>query len=910
MASGRATPEWAAESQQPPATPVPALRQLSLISSGTATGSPRSASPRGNRSPRRQELERNIRAVAASFSELHDLNSSARGCSTQSGDSSPRYSARISVSPSAARSFRHAVGLYQDVDESCQGRDMLYDLAAGSGLVLGWPLDVLVRLRDNFYETAREGMVDGEGLAKVLLTTFDTADPTKVARLALQICMEHDVEDNTGLVWFELFCYLIGIDPDIDADGIQREFASRECTAPALWRETLWAVMEHAAGECYRHSGPKWLLVTSWWVAVLSQLVIAISTLTIIIESLYLWQPEGSSDATFAVETICIAFFTVEFFLRLACCPLRRDECHGPMMTQRDYWTSPWTWIDVVAIFPYYASISGADTLAVFAVFRLVRLTRAVRVLKLGRHSEEIQVMAVALHRARYALFWMVIFIAFAVLLFSALAFHCERDEARFNHTLNRWVRSENSSYVDAGKVIDFQSIPDAMWWVLVTVCTVGYGDMTPVTHLGKLSASVAMVSGIILIAYPATMMTGVFAEVREEYESRKRRQRQRESLRKTLLPAVPHRRPSEDKLAGTATALVAVARLTKRADGSPGRRVQNATPPPPPPPPPQGAAPTPAEVLLAVRAAQPQNSPTSGWYGPLVESVNVSGAVGPLTYDMYGSMARRPVRGVQLEAEAGQEAAPQADPEPVLPPQEHLRQIRAAVIQLGEAMEKLVQRQTQFAASFESSYRQLVAEQHDMRTGLLRHLASSREELLQTYRDCYQPEGVRLQHEMRQLRQRLRDMVSALHAEEDGQDLERRLEELRGREDELPLLRDFEHKLLKRARTAQRKEKMQVRRLANPNFMPPKDENPDGPAETPSDAAGEQTDGVAEEGAERASAEGDAEAPEGGETEEEQESGSAALDGLVVPLPDAAGPSVPTAPSAPTAPTAPSAPD
>eukprot|EP01065_Artemidia_motanka_P039124 TRINITY_DN47973_c0_g1_i1.p1 TRINITY_DN47973_c0_g1~~TRINITY_DN47973_c0_g1_i1.p1 ORF type:complete len:620 (+),score=170.47 TRINITY_DN47973_c0_g1_i1:69-1862(+) len=314
---------------------------------------------------------------------------------------------------------------------------------------------------------------------------------------------------------------------------------------PSTLKEWVWAVVEQTAAQKYKSS---WLRDVSLAVQLLMQLTIFLSIIVMMTETMPDMYNEDSgtsgNTATFCIEAVCIALFTAEVALRFVSSPDRRQLL-----------LSLWTAIDVGSVLPFYLTLSGAlpsdsgaKSLVVLRVLRMLRLGRVLRVLKLGRGMKGIQVMSVAAFRARIAIVMMCVLMLMTVVFYACLMYFVEREDATFDEELGRWIRPENSTLKDAGPGgIFFQSIPDAMWWALVTVSTVGYGDMYPVTGLGKLVAALTMVTGVLVLSYPITVLTNSFANVMEEFKEEELRDDRRREFDMRLLSA--EKMPSIDTL-------------------------------------------------------------------------------------------------------------------------------------------------------------------------------------------------------------------------------------------------------------------------------------------------------------------------------------------------------------------------
>ncbi len=200
--------------------------------------------------------------------------------------------------------------------------------------------------------------------------------------------------------------------------------------------------------------------------------VIAASVVVVMVESVESLATEYATPLRI-IEWAFTAVFTAEFVLRLA-------------ITRRPsrYVFSFFGIIDILSILPSFLELVFDDTHFLMTV-RVFRLLRMFRVLKMAHHLGEIGTLLSALHASRRKI---------AVFLFSVMALVC--------------VEGTVVYVVERGVNPAFNSIPQAMYWAIVTITTVGYGDVAPVTVLGKLIASVMMLTGFAIIAVPTGVVT------------------------------------------------------------------------------------------------------------------------------------------------------------------------------------------------------------------------------------------------------------------------------------------------------------------------------------------------------------------------------------------------------------------
>ena len=194
-------------------------------------------------------------------------------------------------------------------------------------------------------------------------------------------------------------------------------------------------------------------------------------------------------------ELFSVAVFTVEYLLRVWSCTAS-PRFSSPLRGRLRFAVTPLALIDLCAILPFYLPFLGIDLRFV----RAVRLTRLFRVMKVARYSEAIRTFGRVFAAKKEELLISVFVMSLLLLFASSVAYFAE-NEAQPNK---------------------FSSIPAAMWWAVSTLTTVGYGDVCPVTALGKVVAAIVAVLGIGMFALPTAILGAGFVE---ELQSRKRRQ-------------------------------------------------------------------------------------------------------------------------------------------------------------------------------------------------------------------------------------------------------------------------------------------------------------------------------------------------------------------------------------------------
>ncbi|XP_036390151.1 potassium voltage-gated channel subfamily G member 1 [Megalops cyprinoides] len=212
----------------------------------------------------------------------------------------------------------------------------------------------------------------------------------------------------------------------------------------------------------------------------------------------------------FIVETVCVAWFSLEFTLRFI-----QDRSKLAFLRR------PLNLIDVVAILPYYITLlvdstssgekrlgSGSSYLdKVGLVLRVLRALRILYVMRLARHSLGLQTLGLTARRCTREFGLLLLFLCVAIALFSPLLYLIENEVAGSQ---------------------EFNSIPATYWWAVITMTTVGYGDMVPRSIPGQVVALSSILSGILLMAFPVTSIFHTFSRSYVELKQEQQRLLQR----------------------------------------------------------------------------------------------------------------------------------------------------------------------------------------------------------------------------------------------------------------------------------------------------------------------------------------------------------------------------------------------
>ena len=199
-----------------------------------------------------------------------------------------------------------------------------------------------------------------------------------------------------------------------------------------------------------------------------------------------------------AFELFSVAVFSVEYICRLWVIPDRKKyRAWSPWKARVHYIFTPMALVDLLAILPFYLALFIPIDLRYLRLFRLLRL------LKLSHYFDGLSVFTTVLKREAGAIAGALLTMIVIVIISACLMFSVE----------------------NAAQPGQFDSIAQSVWWAVVTLTTVGYGDITPVSFAGKLLGMVIMFAGVGTMALPAGIMAARFSE---ELQSRRELMRSR----------------------------------------------------------------------------------------------------------------------------------------------------------------------------------------------------------------------------------------------------------------------------------------------------------------------------------------------------------------------------------------------
>lgn len=210
---------------------------------------------------------------------------------------------------------------------------------------------------------------------------------------------------------------------------------------------------------------------------VLLIVAILVSVAAVMFESIS-WVNQNFGGGLYIIEWVFTIAFTIEYGLRLAC-----------VRYPRRYMTSFFGIVDLLSIIPTYLSllIPGANTLL---VIRILRILRVFRILKLFSYLQEAEQLAMAMRASKRKILVFLSVVCTVIVIFGAVM------------------------YLVEGPENGFSSIPKSIYWAVVTLTTVGYGDITPSTILGQIIASATMITGYAIIAVPTGIYTAELTQV------------------------------------------------------------------------------------------------------------------------------------------------------------------------------------------------------------------------------------------------------------------------------------------------------------------------------------------------------------------------------------------------------------
>lgn len=197
------------------------------------------------------------------------------------------------------------------------------------------------------------------------------------------------------------------------------------------------------------------------------------------------------------IEIITVSLFIIDYTLRWMTADFRQRE------GKRSFFIYPftfWAIIDLLSILPALSLLSKG-----FKIFRITRLLRVLRLLKVFRYTDKIHVLGRVIRKEKTVLLTVLGIAVFYVFLTALIMFNAEPH-----------VNPETG-------VTTFGDFFDALYWATVTLTTVGYGDLTPVTNIGRFVSMLSSLFGVAVIALPSGVITASYLEELRSMKNKKK---------------------------------------------------------------------------------------------------------------------------------------------------------------------------------------------------------------------------------------------------------------------------------------------------------------------------------------------------------------------------------------------------
>jgi len=222
----------------------------------------------------------------------------------------------------------------------------------------------------------------------------------------------------------------------------------------------------------------------------LNLIAVALETVDWLFEQYFFWFR--------AFDIFSVSVFTVEYLLRVWSCTVKEPYRH-PFWGRLRFMVTPLALIDLLAIIPFYLPLLSPQ----MRVGRALRLFRLFRVLKLNRYTDSLTILVRVLRLKQEELILSLFVLSILLAIASSLIYF-----------------AEHQAQPDA-----FSSIPEAMWWGTITLTTVGYGDVYPITLIGRMLGAMLAILGIGLFALPAGILASGFSEELQARKAQKKQQ-------------------------------------------------------------------------------------------------------------------------------------------------------------------------------------------------------------------------------------------------------------------------------------------------------------------------------------------------------------------------------------------------
>ncbi|XP_071809642.1 voltage-gated potassium channel KCNC1-like [Asterias amurensis] len=270
--------------------------------------------------------------------------------------------------------------------------------------------------------------------------------------------------------------------------GIEEVYERTRTSWYGRWQPRIWTLME----EPYSSRAAKLF-------AAISLVFVVLSITTFCLETMEVFQistpgkPVETAEFLFIIEGVCVTFFTLELIVRLIFCPSRLR-----------FLISAENIIDILAVIPFYADLGSRISRVLLDgvvndFFNFLRIVRIFRIFKLARHISGLKILVHTVKASAKELMLMIVFVTLTVLISSSLIYYAEK-----------WTLYPSNSTCEAES--DFTDIPIGFYWAIVTITTVGYGDVVPRSWLGRIIAGMTAVIGVLTLALPIPVIVNNFS--------------------------------------------------------------------------------------------------------------------------------------------------------------------------------------------------------------------------------------------------------------------------------------------------------------------------------------------------------------------------------------------------------------
>ncbi|KAL1007761.1 hypothetical protein UPYG_G00091280 [Umbra pygmaea] len=374
-------------------------------------------------------------------------------------------------------------------------------------------LEDIVKLCDDYDETRREFFFDRNPAAFRVILNFLAAGKLRLLRELCAVSL-HDELNYWGVdhAHMERCCrrrMLTRVEEVAERKRKEEEWRQRRIEMQRLppVDETGYRRMMSRLREVVENPQSGWagkiFACVSMTMVVITVISLCISTMPDLRQEERQGECSQKCRHMFVVETVCVAWFSMEFLLRFLQARSKLEFLRGPLNI-----------IDAVAILPFYLSLvvgekstdqedgkpgTGRGYLDKLGlVLRLMRALRILYVMRLARHSMGLQTLGLTMKRSIREFGLLVLFVTVGIAFFSPMVHLAESELA---------PTAANVPHHS------FSSIPVSYWWAIISMTTVGYGDMVPHSIPGQMVALSSILSGILIMAFPATSIFHMFSK-------------------------------------------------------------------------------------------------------------------------------------------------------------------------------------------------------------------------------------------------------------------------------------------------------------------------------------------------------------------------------------------------------------